>query len=344
MRTRRWAGVRAHDATAQPFAMRAAARVTAREPLGRRWLRYQAERFPLAGYVPLIAAFTFASAAYSRLARRAAGMPGAEGFVPWPRYVVGTLTSLTFFLVLRILDEHKDADVDARYRPELPVPRGVIALGELRAIGGAALVVVLALNAWVAPVLLLPCALVAGWAFLMTKEFFVRDWLRAHLLAYLVTHMMIMPMIDAYTTGLDWLVDAHAAPPGLPWFLAITLANGSLVEIGRKLRAPADERPGVDTYTRAWGVVVAPLAWLGLLAASALLGWRAATFTGAAHATALVLVPAALLLGAPGALFLATRRGRFARACEVASGLWAIVTYLTLGAGPFVVRALEARP
>ena len=29
-------------------------------------------------------------------------------------------------------------------------------------------------------------------------------------------------------------------------------------EIGRKIRAPADERPGVNTYTRAWGLRAAP--------------------------------------------------------------------------------------
>lgn len=310
------------------------------EPLAKRFWRYQAERFPILAYVPLITAFTFASAAYSRLARRAAGMPAADGFIAWPLFLVGTLTSLTFFFMLRVLDEHKDADTDARYRPELPVPRGLITLGELRRLGGGVLGAVLALNALLAPILLIPCALAAAWAFLMTKEFFVRDWLRAHMLAYLVTHMMIMPMIDAYTTGLDWLVAGGEPPAGLPWFLAVTFANGALVEIGRKLRAPEKEREGVDTYTKAWGPVRAPLAWLGLLAASALLAWRAAHFTGAAHTTAWVLAVAALLFGIPGVAFLATRRDRWGKACETVSGLWAIVTYLTLGAGPFLARAL----
>jgi 4-hydroxybenzoate polyprenyltransferase len=315
-----------------------------RESLPSRFRRYQAERFPILGYVPLIAAFTFASAAYSRLARRAAGMPDSAGFIPLPLYLVGTLTSLTFFFMLRVLDEHKDADTDARFRRELPVPRGLITLAELRWIGGGALAVVLLLNAVLAPILLLPCALAAVWAFLMTKEFFVRDWLRAHMLAYLVTHMMIMPMIDAYTTGLDWLVAGRRAPDGLPWFLAVTFANGALVEIGRKLRAPENEREGVDTYTKAWGPVLAPLAWLGLLAASAFLAWRAAHFTGAAHSTARVVIPAAVVLGSPGIAFLVTRRDRFGTLCEKVSGLWAIVTYLTLGAGPFVARALGHAP
>ncbi len=320
--------------------MPAADRVSSRASLAQRALRYQAERFPLAGYVPLIAAFTFASAAYSRLARRAAGMAGAEGFIPWPRYVVGALTSLAFFFALRVLDEHKDAATDARYRPELPVPRGLVSLAELRWIGGAWLALVLVANALIAPILLVPCALAAGWAYLMTREFFVRDWLRAHLLAYLVTHMLIMPMIDGYTTGLDWLVAGAHPPPGLGWFLAVTFANGSLVEIGRKLRAPADEREGVDTYTQAWGLRWAPLAWLGLLIASFALALVAARFTGGVREAAWVLLPAVLLLGAPGLAFLLAPRASSARWCERASGLWAIVTYLTLGAGPFLVRAL----
>ena len=141
-----------------------------------------------------------ALAAYSRLLR------GAPGFIPWPLFGAGVLTSLVFFFWLRVLDEHKDATTDRRCRPELPVPRGLITLPELRWIGGAALSVVLVLNALLAPALVAPCLVVAVWAALMTKEFFVGEWLRAHPTAYLVSHMTIMPLIDGYTTGLDWLV------------------------------------------------------------------------------------------------------------------------------------------
>ncbi len=315
------------------------AAVPRRSSLLRRLVAYQAERFPLAGYVPLIAAFTFSSAAYSRLARRAAGIPEADGFVPWPLYAVGALTSLTFFFALRVLDEHKDAETDRRFRPELPVPRGLVSLAELRAVGGGAVALAVALNAVVAPVLLLPIALVAVWATLMTKEFFVREWLRAHLGAYLVTHMLIMPMIDAYTTGLDWLVAGSGPPAGLPCFLGVTFANGCLVEIGRKLRLPERERDGVDSYTREWGPRAAPLAWIAILLASATLAWRAAFWTGAAQQTALVVFPAAALAAIPALRFLA-RRDPSGRLVEVTSGVWGIVTYLTLGAGPFLARHL----
>jgi len=310
-------------------------------PLAARLWRYQAERFPLAGYVPLIAAFTFASASYSRTARRLAGLPDADGFVSWPLFLAGTFTSLSCFFLLRVLDEHKDADVDRRWRPELPVPRGLVTLGELRLAGAALVALVVASNAWLAPVLLAPLALVAAWAALMTKEFFVREWLRAHLGAYLVTHMLVMPMIDAYTTGLDWLVAGLHPPNGLPWFLAATFANGALVEIGRKLRGPGGEREGVDSYTRAWGVRAAPLAWLAVLFAAAGVVTIAARSTGAAALTAAIAFPAAALLAVPAARFVATGDDRDARRVEWTSGAWGIVSYLTLGFGPALARMLR---
>ena len=306
--------------------------------LARFW-RYQAERFPFAAYAPLITAFTFASISYSRSVRRLAGAGNAEGFVSAPLFVIGVFTSLVCFFLLRVLDEHKDADTDRRWRPELPVPRGLVSLGELRGVAVVLALAVVAANAAVAPVLLLPLALFAVWATLMTREFFVREWLRRHIGAYLVTHMLVMPMLDAYTTGVDWLVAGHHPPAGLPWFLAATFANGVLVEIGRKLRAPADEREGVDTYTHAWGARIAPLAWLAVLAGAAGLVTIAARSTGCAALSAAVAFPAAALLAIPAIRFLATGDGGAARRVELVSGVWGIVSYLTLGGLPLAARA-----
>ncbi|HEY2954856.1 MAG TPA: hypothetical protein VGK89_06375 [Candidatus Eisenbacteria bacterium] len=301
-------------------------------PLAVRFWAYQRERFPLAGFVPLITVFTFSSAAFSRLAR------GMAGFIPWPRFAAGAFTALVFFFLLRVLDEHKDADVDRRFRPELPVPRGLVSLAELRWIGGVALAAALALNATLAPILLLPIAATAAWAALMTREFFVRDWLRAHMAAYLVTHMAIMPIIDAYTTGLDWLAERHAPPHGLLYFLAVTFANGMLIEIGRKIRAPEAEREGVDSYTRAWGLRVAPAVWLALLAASAATAWLAARHLGHGAVAVPVLAALAAACAAPAVAFLRAPAARSSRGIERASQVWPLVTYLLLGAGPFVVR------
>ena len=42
----------------------------------------------------------------------------------------------------------------------------------------------------------------------------MRVFLRAHPTAYLLTHMAIMPLIDTYTTGLDWLAVGRRPPSG----------------------------------------------------------------------------------------------------------------------------------
>jgi hypothetical protein len=312
--------------------------MTPGRPLLARFLDYQAVRFPLAGFLPLLTLFAFSSAAYSRLARH------APGFIPWDRFLVGAFTTVTCFFLLRVLDEHKDREVDARYRPELPVPSGLISLAELRAIGGGAFALALVLNAWLAPVLLLPLALSALWAALMTREFFVREWLRAHMAAYLLTHMAILPLLDGYTTGLDWLAEGAKAPHGLLPFLGVTFLNGILIEVGRKTRAPAAEREGVDSYTRAWGLRNAPRVWLATLAASALAAAYCAHAVGlgswAFGALALAALPSAL----PGVFFLTRARAGDAAWMERASSLWPCVTYIVLGSGPFLARlALAGR-
>jgi hypothetical protein len=304
---------------------------TRRAGLPARFWIYQRERFPLAGFAPLIATFTFSSVAYSRLVR------GAEGFIPLSRFAVGVLTALVFFFALRVLDEHKDQDVDRRFRPELPVPRGLVSLAELRVIGGGALALVLALNLVVLPALLVPIALVAAWAALMTREFFVRDWLRAHPTAYLLTHMAIMPLIDAYTTGLDWLGAGRWLPSGLGWFLGVTFANGMLIEIGRKLRAPADERHGVDTYTAAWGLRVAPVVWLALLAFAAVLAVVALRHVGSGLPEVAVIGVAFAWAASQALAFMRRPGAGTSAAVDRASQLWMFATYLALGTLPFVL-------
>lgn len=293
---------------------------------------YQAERFPLAGFVPLIAAFAFSSAAFSRLSR------GHADFIEWPRFVMGAFSTIAFFFLLRVLDEHKDQDLDRRFRPELPVPRGLVSLAELRTVGTGLLVLVLLANALVEPVMLVAIIPIGVWVALMTKEFFVRDWLRAHPAAYLLSHMVVLPVIDVYTTGLDWLAEGVSPPRALLLFLGVTFANGVLIEIGRKIKVPGDERVGVDTYSATWGRPAAVASWVVSLAASVILSVRAAASTGAAALSPAVFIVPGVVAAIPAAFFLARPARHTAKAIETASQLWPLVTYLMLGGAPFVLQ------
>jgi 4-hydroxybenzoate polyprenyltransferase len=301
---------------------------TPRAPLAARLWAYQRERFPLAAYVPLIGISALSAAAWSAAARGRPGLP------PWPVLAVGMATALGFFFLLRVADEHKDAHVDRQFRPELPVPRGLVSLAELRGAGAAVALAAFAANALVAPRLLFALVPAVAWAALMAREFFVAEWLRARPAAYLLSHMMVMPLLFAYLTGLDWLAVADP-PDGLPFFLTLAFLNGILVEVGRKIRAPRDERPGVETYTATWGVRAAPALWLAALVAAATFGALASRPTGVAGTAGIALAVLMIAVAFPALGFLRGPTSARAKQIEAASGIWTLASYLVLAITPF---------
>jgi len=297
-----------------------------------RWWTYQGERFPLVTHAPLIAAFSFCTLSFSAMARGHLQIPGARAIV------VAFASAFIFFLQLRVADEFKDFADDARYRPYRPVPRGLISLRELgaAAVGGG--VVQLALALWLSPGLV--PFLLGVWAYLglMSREFFVGRWLRAHPATYMWSHMLILPLIDLYGTACDWRVAGVAAPVGLVFLLAVSFCNGFVVEIGRKIRAPQDEEIGVETYSALWGRSRAVVVWLGALAVTAVFALLAALQLRFALPTSVVL---ALLLtvASGGALgFLRAASSRRAKRIELIAGVWTLLMYLSLGAIPLFVK------
>jgi 4-hydroxybenzoate polyprenyltransferase len=282
-----------------------------------------------------VLAFSSSAVCFSSLLR------GQVAWPAWPGLAVAFATCLLFFLGLRIADEFKDFEEDARYRPYRPVPRGLVTLRELGRVGAGAAAIQLLLALWLAP--LLVAVLLAGWLYLalMSKEFFVRAWLKARPITYLWTHMFIMPIVDLYATACDWVPAGLKLPPaGLPWFLAASFFNGIVIEFGRKLRAPADEETGVQTYSVLWGRRTAVLAWLGMMLATALCATRAAA--NIHFAAPVAAATGTLLLGAAiaSAGFLRQPKPGSGKRFEQISALWTLVLYLSLGLVPLACRLL----
>ncbi len=296
-----------------------------------RWWTYQRERFPLLQHAPLVAAFSFSAVSY------AAWLQGRS----WPSAAalgVAFSTTLISFLHLRIADEFKDEAEDRLYRPYRPVPRGLVRLRELGWIWVITAVVQALLALWHAPALL-------GWLFftwtylaLMTREFFVAAWLKARPLAYLFSHMLIMPLIDFYAAACQWVPSGSGLPEGLWWFLAVSFGNGLTIEIGRKLRAPQDEEPGVNSYTRVWGRERAVAAWLASVLGTGAAFVLAAARVGFAPSAGLVATTALAACGWLGVRFLRQPQTSRSRAIELGSGIWTLVLYLSLGFGPHLFR------
>jgi 4-hydroxybenzoate polyprenyltransferase len=326
-----------------------------------RWWIYQKERFPLAAHGPLIAAFSASAVSYSALLRGPDAQPEVASFI------VAFVVSLGSFLLLRIADEFKDAEEDARFRPYRPVPRGLVTLRELALVGVLVAIAQLSLALWLGMTrgegvmlegstdrfrvqivtvgvslgdLRLAGLLFVTWIYfaLMSREFFAREWLKARPVVYLFSHMLIMPLIDWFATGCDWVRAGGEMPAGLFWFLAASFCNGIVIELGRKIRAPDQEETGVETYTFLWGRPMAVGAWLAAMAATlacAIVAAQRIAFTSAVSVVLGVLWAGGCGLGL---FFVRTSRGKLAKLIEAYSGVWTLALYLTLGVVPLLVR------
>jgi 4-hydroxybenzoate polyprenyltransferase len=302
-----------------------------------RWWIYQRERFPLAGHTPVIAAFSLAAVGYSILEQGSNKLPGAR------QIVVAFTCSFLFFLQLRLADEFKDFKEDRLYRPYRPVPRGLITLRELAFVWVGSILLQLLSVLWLTA-RLLPL-LVAVWAyqFLMSREFFRRDWLKRHPMAYMMSHVVIMPLIFLFASACDWIAAGYTWPMrGLFWMMAVNFFVGMVIEIGRKIRVPGDEEHGVETYSLLWGQSAAVLAWLALMAASAAVAYpasRSIQFTQIEFVFILVIAASVFA----GVAFLKQNRAGRGKWIETISGVWALLMYLGMGAVPLWLRFYGGR-
>jgi len=292
-----------------------------------RWWAYQRERFSLAAYGPLGAVFSLGALGHSVRLRDGA-LPG------WPAGAVAFVVVLGFFLLLRIADEFKDADKDARHRPYRPVPRGLVSLRELGGLGAGTAATQLGLTLWLDPQVTL--VLLAAWAYfgLMSAEFFVPDWLEPRLGLYTASHMVVLPLIALVASACDWAVAGARPPETVGWFLAATYANGLVLEVGRKIRAPEDEEAGVETYSRRWGRPLAVAVWSGALLAAGLLSVVAAEQVGAGRWAAGVLGMVGLGAGGIAGRFLSAPTPARAGALESCAGVWLLASYGSMGLLP----------
>jgi hypothetical protein len=296
--------------------------------LFRRLYIYQKERFPLAVHGLLIATFSFSAIAYSRLCR------GEAHFIPWPHYLACVFTNFTLFFLLRVADEYKDVVDDAAMRPYLPVARGLISLKELRNTGAVLFGAALLLNIIYVPALLPFFAATMGYLALMRYEFFAGHWLKKHMGVYMLSHMFIIPLADMYASAYDWHLSGKAAPGGLLWFFAVSYLNGVVLEMGRKIRVPEAEEPGVQSYTKLWGLKRGPAIWLTVLLINFCVAWMAATHAGHPAYVYIALTMLVMLAAIPGILFLIKPRQMLSKWIEGISLLWALGMYLLLGGIP----------
>ena len=240
--------------------------------------------------------------------------------------LMGMAATITFFFRLRVFDEIKDFALDAQNHPQRVLQRGLVTLPQLRAVAWAGAGLELGWSATRGGPALLGWALALAFSLAMRYEFGAPARLRARLLLYAVTHMLIMPLV------INWLWRAYVPVFHFPLLLLmlLSLLGGFAFELARKTHAPAAERAGVDSYSRTLGlagavagVVLVLLAGVGVQAW--LLGWLQSPAWPYAVLFGLLL----LTLAVYGAALARPREAWFRRA-ELLVSLFMLSSYLSL--------------
>jgi UbiA prenyltransferase family len=192
---------------------------------------------------------------------------GYSGFVvaisfdsnPWTHDLPQTITlflSVTFLFIFyllrqRAIDEIRDFKHDAKNFPNRPLHRGLVTKKQIYLIGFSAFSIELLLanmisNFWYyVPVLF--------YAFLMTKDFFIKPWLSTHFTAHFLIHEVYFIILGYFfissLTGNTYNISQIFSS------LVVLLVAPMSVEIIRKYKPRYDPhgKPVKDTYCTVWG-------------------------------------------------------------------------------------------
>lgn len=303
-------------------------------PFIKRFWIYQKERFPLLMNLMASFIFTFSVIVFSRICRN------EDGFVAWQDYLIAVYISFSLFFLVRIFDEFKDKKEDAEFRPYLPVPRGLIKLKELKILGFFIFISQITLILVFQYEMLLLYGIFFSYLLLMRVEFFVPEYLKSKHFLYIGSHMFIIPLLDLYSSGIDWKLNNVGFHYGILLFMAVSYFNGMIVEFGRKMKATADEEKGVTSYTKIWGIQKAVNVWNATVFLTGVIAIISGFYMGNGY----LIGGTIFILFVP--MFLVSRKFKLypskktAKLMEISSGLWTVAMYLTLGIIPAINNGL----
>ena len=287
------------------------------------WMR---ERFPLRNTV-----FFAVFHATALLVARAASVDGPVT-VGW-RDLAAFPAVWCSFLMLRVFDEHKDFDADAIAHPNRVLQRGLISLHDLRNVGAIAIAVQVGTSMWIDGGIGTVTAwwsVALLWSVLMAREFFVRRWLRRHLIVYALTHIVVMVFLAMW---IGTMGSTRAASTLAPWvFAGVSVLAGLTFEIARKIRAPEEEHPLADSYTQALGVPAASRLLAALIVTTAISAlWLTVILTGHLGSVAMAALASVVVMAAAALARFRTRpTPRDAKRSEAAVGIAALVTHAVI--------------
>jgi hypothetical protein len=300
-------------------------------------VQWQRERFPLRNGI-FFAVFYASALLVGRISMT--GGPVTIGMHDVP----GFAALCAFFLLLRVLDEHKDFCADSAAHPERALQRGLVTLDQLKVIGLVAVAIQLGVSLWLDAGIgqvTLSWAAALVWSALMAKEFFAREWIRHRILFYAFSHMLVMPLVAVWIASMGAIDSAHASAVWV--FAGLAFLAGLAFEVARKIRAPNDEHPMADSYTQSLGVARATALLMGVVCGAAVVAMALMRITTGSLPGYLVVALAACVLFATIALskFRTSRTSYDARRSETAAGIAALAAQIVVIVAVVAARGLQ---
>lgn len=261
-------------------------------PLSTRIRAWLDERFPFANALLFFILYLTCAA----LARSELDGPVGASLAD----VLACLVTWSYFLLLRIFDEHKDYALDLANHPQRVLQSGLVTLAHLRVLGVIAIALQVGYSLFRDATggegaVILAWFAVFAWTCLMGKEFFVAEWLNRHLVLYAVSHMLVMPLIVWWLANLA--VPGVELTPLLAAFMSLAFISGFCFEITRKTKGPEEERDSIESYSRIFGTTGSAVVVMGLVTAMvANQMWLVQVIAGELTPWAVLLLDAAWLL------------------------------------------------
>lgn len=277
----------------------------------KKWYTYQKERFPVATYGMYIFSIVFGTFCFAI----------DKTYNPnWIMFLPMFAVAFLQFLMVRIVDEFKDYEEDAKYRPYRPVPRGLVTLKELGILGGICAAVQVGITA----ILNLKGLIFLGlvWLFfgVMSKSFFIKKLVDKHILLEVTLDELLMPILVLYLSTFVTSISVKLIP-----FLILSYLGSWIVEIARKVRCKEDEEEGVKTYTAVFGI---PAATMIVVILEALIMIMQSIILGTKYIIPVIALY--VLINIPNILFIIKQNKKLAKTVGLLANIYLIIAYISM--------------
>ena len=277
----------------------------------KKWYTYQKERFPVATYGIYIFSIVFGTFCFAI----------DKTYNPnWIMFLPMFAVAFLQFLMVRIVDEFKDYEEDAKYRPYRPVPRGLVTLKELGILGGICAAVQVGITA----ILNLKGLIFLGlvWLFfgVMSKSFFIKKLVDKHILLEVTLDELLMPILVLYLSTFVTSISVKLIP-----FLILSYLGSWIVEIARKVRCKEDEEEGVKTYTAVFGI---PAATMIVVILEALIMIMQSIILGTKYIIPVIALY--VLINIPNILFIIKQNKKLAKTVGLLANIYLIIAYISM--------------